>query len=801
MIKNYFKIAWRNLWRHKRMTFINVTGLGIGMAATVLIVIWVQNELSFDRAEPDSENIYRIKSAMAISANETWFWETSQYVLGEHAVKEIPEIGNITRLAPNSGTDNLNFRYGDKLISEQKSAYVDEQWFKMFHYDFIEGSRESFIKNPFSLILTESAAKIYFGNEDAVGKVLRLDTVDYQVQAVVKDNPANSSFQYNVLMPVAAQITDKNARNNLHRWGEYGYLTFLKLKPGANTAKISAKLNQILTLNRKGDYTKCKYSLVKIKDMHFETDVMGSAFIHGNHTLVNVFIVLAVLLLVTACINYVNLTTARASIRSKEVSVRKVVGAGRGHLFGQFMSESVVVSLMALVLCLLLVQLSLPWFRAFTDKQFTQPLTSLVIWVIIGTTLLVSFLLNGLYPAALLSSFQPLNVFRGRALLNFKDALLRKSLVVVQFTISVVLIIGTLVIYKQLNFVEKIDLGYNKSHIFEFELPRKVWGKQYGQENNILITIKNELKRQGSIADVTMSNGPIVNFQNSSSGSVDWPGRPKDFEPFVSPLEVDQNFAKMMNLKVVEGRWFNTDKSDERNMLLNETAVQMLHLRKPVVGQRFIQREDTGVIIGVVKDFHYKSLHDKIGAMIIAEEPGKQGSFYIKTQAGSTPAAIAAAKKVWDKYVPGEPFKFDFLDETYNNLYKSEQKSSILVTLFASIAIFVSALGLLGLAAFAAEQRVKEIGIRKVLGASVKHIVSLLSINFVKMVIVASLIAFPISWWAMNKWLQEFSYRINLSWLIFAGGAGIALLIALVTVSVQSVKAAVANPIKSLRNE
>jgi ABC-type antimicrobial peptide transport system permease subunit len=257
----------------------------------------------------------------------------------------------------------------------------------------------------------------------------------------------------------------------------------------------------------------------------------------------------------------------------------------------------------------------------------------------------------------------------------------------------------------------------------------------------------------------------------------------------------------MMNLKVVEGRWFNADKSDERNMLLNETAVQMLHLRKPVIGQRFIQREDTGIIIGVVKDFHYKSLHDKIGAMVIAEEPGKQGSFYIKTQAGSTPAAIAAAKKVWDKYVPGEPFKFDFLDETYNNLYKSEQQSSVLVTLFASIAIFVSALGLLGLAAFAAEQRVKEIGIRKVLGASVKHIVSLLSINFVKMVIVASLIAFPISWWAMNKWLQGFSYRINLSWLIFADGAGIALLIAFATVSVQSIKAAVANPIKNLRNE
>jgi len=800
MIKNYFKIAWRNLWHNRKMTFINVAGLGVGMAATVLIVIWVQNELSFDKAQPGSENIYRIKASLAISPNETWLWETSQYVLGVHAEKEIPGIDDLTRISPNNYND-LNFHYGDKLISEKKSAYVDERWFKMFHYDFVEGTPDAFEKNPFSLILTATAAKTYFGNEDAVGKVLRLDTVNYQVQAVVKDNPANSSFQYNVLLPVAAKFTNKHDKDNALEWGNYNYLTFLKLKPGTNTAKISAKLDQILVSNRKGDYTKSKYSLVKITDMHFENDVMHSAFIHGNRTIVNVFIVLAALLLVTACINYVNLTTARASIRSKEVSIRKVVGANRLHLFGQFMSESIVISIMALVLSILLVQISLPWFRSFTDKQFADPLTSPVIWAIIGSTLLVSFILNGLYPAALLSSFQPLNVFRGKALLNFKDAGLRKSLVVVQFTISVVLIIGTLVIYSQLNFIKKMDLGYNRSQVFTFSLPYKVWGKSYGKEGGVLTTVRNELKQQGAIADVAMANAEIVNFNSSSSGGFDWAGRPKDFNPTFAPLQVDQNFGKMMNLKVAEGRWFNGEKSDQHNVLLNETAIQLLHLSKPIIGQRFIHQGDTGVIIGVLRDFHYKSIHDKIGAMIIADEPGEASSYYVKTQAGNTQAAIAAAKKIWDKFSPDEPFKFDFLDDTYNSLYKAEQQSSVLVTLFASIAILVSALGLLGLAAFAAEQKVKEIGIRKVLGASMKHIVSLLSIDFVKMVMIASLIAFPISWWAMNKWLQGFAYRIDISWWIFAGGAGIALLIALITVSGQSIKAAIANPVKSLRSE
>ncbi len=800
MLKNYFKIAWRNLSRHKRMSIINVGGLSIGMAATILIVLWVQNELSFDRTQPDTGSIFRIKTKLAISPNENWLWEGSPYALGEHAAREVPEIEKLTRLQASTDFD-LSIHYKGSIIPEKKSAFVDEQWFNIFHYDFVEGSPEEFNKNPFSLILTQSAAKKYFGNREPMGEVLHIDSNDYQIQGIVKDNPANSSFQFNILIPVAASFKNADTKKNALNWGNFNYLTFIKLKPGADEKKVSAKLFSILHHQREKDDGKATFSLVNIKDMHFETDLMNSAFLHGNRTIVNVFITLAILLLVTACINYVNLTTARASIRSKEVSVRKIVGANRLQLFGQFMSESFLVSLMAILLSLTLVRLTIPWYRDFTDKNFADPVSSPLVWMIIGATLLISFVLNGLYPALLLSSFSPLNVFRGKSMLSFKDSGLRKSLVVVQFTISVVLIIGTLVIYRQLKYVENINLGYDKTYVLTVNIPWKAMGKNPWKDGRqILNSIKHEMKQQSAIKEVSLAQGQLVNFTNGSSGSFDWEGRPKNFDPEFAPFEADADFQHMMGIKIKEGRWFNTGQADAHNVLLNETAVKLINLKGGVIGRRFVHQGDTGVIIGVVKDFHYKSLHEKIGAMVIANG-GITGTIYLKTQPGNTQAAIAAAQKVMQKFAPNDPFEYHFLDDTYDNLYHSEQQSSVLIALFAGIAILVSALGLLGLAAFAAEQKVKEIGIRKVLGASMRNIVSLLSIDFLKMVIIASIIAFPIAWWAMNKWLQDFAYKISLSWWIFLLSAGIALLIAMITVSIQAIKAAIANPVNSLRSE
>jgi putative ABC transport system permease protein len=798
MIKNYFKIAWRNLWRHKRMTMINVAGLGTGMAATVLIVLWVQNELSFDKFQPDAQNIYRIKVRIPISKKEIWVWENSQYVLGDFASRQIPEILDVARLKANRG--DLNMHYGAGIITEKKAAYVDGHWFKIFHYDFVDGSEDAFLKNPFSLIITESAAKKYFGGQPAVGKVLHIDSNNYKVQAVVKDNPANSSFQYNLLIPVAAELANPEQKRQSLQWGNYNYLTFLKLRPGSNPVIVGNKLKSIVHQNKKGDKGDQKFELISLPDIHFENDLQSSSMIHGNRTVVDVFMVLGALLLITACINYVNLTTARASLRSKEVSVRKIVGANRRHLFGQFMSESLLVSFLALALALILVQAVMPWFRNFTGKELENSFASPAVPLILGTTLLVSFLLNGIYPAAVLSSFQPLNVFRGKSVLNFKDAALRRVLVVTQFTISVVLIVGTLVIYGQLQFIQKMDPGYNRSQVLSFQFP--YWTIPHFDFKNsdaFLNTVKQQLKEQSATSNVAIAGSGLVNFGNASSGNFDWAGRPKDFDPSFAPLDADADFQKLMHIKIKEGRWFNNEVSDKKNVLLNETAVQLTGLHEPVIGQRFVHQGDTGVIVGVVADFHYKSLHDKIGPMVISNRAGE--GFYIKTAPGNTAAAIAAAGKIWKQYFPNAPFVYSFLDETYNNLYKEEQQSSVLITLFAVIAIFISALGLVGLAAFAAEQKVKEIGIRKVLGASIQHIVRLLSADFVKMVCVACIIAIPLAYWAMNKWLQGFAYRITLSWWIFFGAALIALAIALITVSFQAIKAAIANPVDGLRSE
>jgi ABC-type antimicrobial peptide transport system permease subunit len=793
MTKNYFKTAWRSLWKHPKTTIINLIGLTIGITATVLISIWVKNEFSFDNYHPGKENIYRVKTNLRFSPVQTWVWETASYNLGEFAQKQLPQIQQVARLC----TDDLLLEYNGNRIKEKKCAYVDGQWFNMFHYDVIEGGINSFLRDPHSLILTVSTAKKYFGQRESIGKIIRIDTVNYTVQAIIKDNPANSSFQFGIIIPVAARLTTAQGKRDNASWGNYTYQTFFKLKPGSNIDTIANRLTQIQHSNQKK--TSAVFSFINLRDIHFENDLQSSWLPHGNRKMVNVFAILAVLLMVTACINYVNLTTARASIRSKEVSIRKIVGAGKPQLFGQFMSESFIVTGLSLIFAIVLIELAMPAFNSITDKNFAQPLGSLGTWQILAATLLLCTALNGIYPAVMLSSFKPMNVFRGKTVLSVNDVGLRKTLVVLQFAISVVLIIATMVIYQQMRYLHNIDLGYNKSHIFTFELPWKTLGFDEKKNTVTLAAIRNDLQQQSAIKQVTQASNDIVEMKGGMSGGFDWAGRDKKFDPPVCALSADINFNTLMQLKMKEGQWFT--KADQHNVVLNETAVKELGIRKPVIGQRFVNRDDSGVVIGVVKDFHYLSLHEKIGPLIIDSHPGYQGTFYIQTRTGNTQEALDAAKRVWQKYVAAEPFVFSFIDDKYNGMYQSDERLSTLITFFAGIAILVSALGLLGLAAFAAEQKVKEIGIRKVLGASIKSIVVLLSTDFVKMVLIASVLAFPVAWWAMDKWLQDFAYRIPISWWVFALAGTVALAIALITISIEAVKSAMANPVKSLRSE
>jgi ABC-type antimicrobial peptide transport system permease subunit len=802
MLKHYLKTAWRNLLRQPVNSLINVAGLSIGMAAAILIFLWVKNELTFDDYHSDGQQIFRVKNYLAIDKNDTWVWENSPYLLGEHAKEQIPEVLNVCRLGPmiyNAPYFNIKGQF----TKEAAAAYVDAEWFNVFKYEFIYGTKAAFNEHPFSLLLTESKAKKYFGNENPVGKIIRIDTLDYQVQGVLRDNAVNSSFQYDLFIPLAARQANLKNKSNDESWGNFNYLTFLKLTPAASPQLVAGKLKNIIAKQR--DKDNLKIGLTAIKDMRFENDLQNSVFQHTEIKVVYIFAVLGILLLLIACINYVNLTTARATLRAKEVSVKKIVGAGKKQLFAQFIIESALISVIALLLTICIAQLALPFFNRFTEKNFVLSFTSPGLWIIIGSTLFATIVLTSIYPAILLSSFKPLSIFRGLNLLQIKDSAVRKGLVVFQFTISIILIVGTIVIYRQLQFISQQNSAYNRSQLMSFSIPYKVVRKA-GMEKLPLLTssIKKELLSESNVADVSvMSQESIIDMQGFSSGdSNDWDGRAKDFMPAIAFFYVDTNFKKLVNLQMKEGRWYQPGNiSDQHNSILNETAVKAFNIRKPVIGQRFVRQGDTGVIVGVVKDFYYKSLHDKIGPVVISTADENNRTFLIKAASGKIGETVASAEKVWKQFFPNEPFEYSFLNDEFEKIYRADRKSASLIWIFSGIAIFISCLGLFGLAAFTAERRNKEIGIRKILGAGLVHIVSLLSREFILMVLFAMIVAFPVAWLLMNKWLENFAYKINIGWWIFLLAGIIALLIALVTVSFQAIKAAVANPVNSLRTE
>ena len=802
MLKHYFKIAWQSLLHQRLNSVINISGLSIGMAASLLIFLWVSNELSFDKFHKDSATIYRLKNYLAIDKKDTWVWENSPYLLGDELQKKLPEVLAVTRIKPISW-ENVHFNIKGEFVAEGNCAYVDSTWFSVFRYDFIYGGAGDFNSHPLSIVFTESKAKKYFGNENPLGKTIRIDTLDYVIRGVVKDIPPNSSLQFDVLFPIAARRNSPASIKDDESWSNFNYLTFVKLNPSASIKELPAKITKILSDNKKSD--NIKTGLIALADIHFENDLQSSVIEHGNRNVVLVFSILGVLLLVIACINYVNLATARASLRAKEVSIKKINGAGRGQLFMQFVVESVMVSIISLLFTILIVKLALPSFNQFTGKNFLFSFSDKLLWMIIGCTLLASVILTSIYPAILLSSFKPIAIFRGFNALKIKDSSLRKTLVVVQFTIATVLIIGTIVIYRQLKFINEQNTAYDKSQVLSFSISYKLLSKyKKNGSTQLLNSIKQELLGRSAVSEVaTMNQGSVIDMQGfSSGGSNDWDGRDKDFMPAIGFFYTDTSFKKILNLEMIQGRWYEPgNTADEHNSVLNETAVREFNIRKPVIGQRFVSQGDTGVIIGVVKDFYYKSFHEKIGPVVIKNVNDGNSTFLIKSAPGKTIEVQKAAKDVWNKFFASDPFVYKFLDEEFEKLYRADHKTAVLVWLFSGIAIFLSCLGLFALAAFTAERRTKEIGVRKVLGASVAGIVSLLSKEFIMLVIISLIIATPVAWWALTKWLQDFAYRIDISFIFFIAAGIITLIIALATVSVHAIKAAISNPIKSLRTE
>ena len=792
MFKNYLKIAWRNLVRQRFNSLINLVGLSVGMAAAVFIFLWVKNELTFDNYHPDAKQVYLVKNSQL---------EVVPFLLGEAAKTQLPEVLEMTQLRTMK-YENPYFNIKGQFTKEKNCAYVDPAWFRIFKYEFIYGDTTSFNNHPFSLLLTASKAKQYFGNEDPIGRIIKIDTLNYEVRAVVKDNPVNSSFQFDVLVPLAARLANPKTKKGDEYWGNFYYQTFLKLTPSAKPSTVAAKLAGILRKNMDG--YKPDIGLEALPDIRFDTGLEYSLLEHSDKKVVYLFAVLGILLLLIACINYVNLTTARATLRAKEVSIKKIVGAEKKQLFTQFLAESALISVLALAITLCIISLVLPVFNQFTEKHFLLEFDNRGLWMILGGTLFTTILLTGIYPAILLTSFKPLAVFRGLNVLQIKDTVLRKGLVILQFSISIVLITGTIVIYRQMQFINKQNAAYNRSQLFSFSIPFKLL-RNYNIEKRASITasLKKELMAETSISDASLTDmESVVNVENSSSGSNDWDGRGKDFRPMIVFMHADSSFKKIINLQMKDGRWYQPgNMADGHNNILNETAVKEFNIHIPVIGQRFVAQGDTGVIIGVVKDFYYKSMHEKIGPVVIKTDDGWNGTYLVKTAPGKILEAQKVSEKIWKHFFPYEPFSYSFVSEEFDKLYRADKKIATLIWIFSMIAIFISCLGLFGLAAFTAEKRNKEIGIRKVLGASVANIVSLLSAEFVYMLLFSMVIAFPLAWLAMNKWLENFAYRITIGWWIFLTAAIIALLVALLTVSFQAIKAALANPVKSLRTE
>lgn len=796
MARKYFTTAFRNIKRDRVFSLINIVGLSAGMTAAILIFLWVQNEITYDAYHPDANRIYRITSHITKANMVTMI---TPHPLVEATRAGVPEVEDITSLQP---AYNTVFRINEELFAEKNSAYVDSSWFRIFQYDFVRGNPADFFRHPYSLILTESKAKKYFGGKDPIGLIIRKDSIDFRVVAIMRDNPSNSSFQLDVLMPMDALLSNPERVRQSLQWGNYNYITFLKLRPTADPTKVAGLVTGIMHKNKAGD-DKIFFSLTPLKAMHLEGIFSNNVIAQGSLSTVYIFSVLGVFLLLIACINYVNATTARASMRAKEVSIRKIVGAGKGSLFTQFVVESLLISIVSLIVTLFLIHLAMPLFRQLTDVNFREPFTAPETWKILGLTLLAATLLNGVYPALLLSSFRPLSVLKGAILLPFKDVYLRKVLVVIQFTFSIILIAGTIVIQLQLGYIQHTNPGYDRSQILYFNLPYTLFkDKTEEAQSALTASIKAELLSRTSIEGASAASESIVQVGSASSGEADWDGHDTTFTPVIYQLSADEDYNKLLQLQMQQGRWFDAQQpTDRHNFILNETAIGELNIRKPVLGQRFIFHQDTGRIIGVVKDFHFASLHEKINPLVIFNNDRSRSTFFIKTRPDKAAAALAAARSLWQGYVHDKPFEYTFLDEEFDGLYKTDAKMSTLILAFSLIAIVISCLGLLGLAAFTAQQRVREIGIRKVLGATIANIMLLLSRDFIRLVLLSVLIATPIAWYVLHRWLEDFVYHIPLNPWIFAGAGALATLIALVTISAQSIRAAISNPVHSLRSQ
>jgi predicted permease len=790
MWQNYLKIAWRNLVRNKTFSTINVLGLALGMASSLLIGLWIADELSIGKQYPNADQLYRVMSH-EIADGRIATSEDTPGLLADELKKKFPEV---VYAAGFSWIEQHVLAVGDNR-TRQIGHYAGRDWFSMYGVPLLVGTPASALSSPDGIAISRKLAGIYFGTpQRALGKTIRFDNwADYRVTAVFEDLPTNTSWRYNFLLPWEVFLKREPW---LSDWSNSGPGTRLQLRPDADPKKLNVRLRTFLKSYNKDIDEGFDVQLF----LQPETEAyLYSRFENGQRAggrigYVRLFVIVAVFLLVIAGINFTNLATARSVKRAREVGVRKVVGAGRSSLIGQFMGEALLLTALALLVALGLVSLLLPFFNRLTEKQLSLPLERPAGWAILGGLLVLMSGLAGSYPALFLSSLRPVRVLKGTLRFGAGAQLFRRGLVVFQFALSILMIVGTLVIYRQLQYVQTKNLGYDRQNLIEISSNNSVLGSKYG-------TLKEELLRMPGIAAVTYSQTSAIENTNTMDG-VNWTGKDPTVDVQFNITSVGYDFTKTMGIRLVQGRDFSPAfGTDSTNYLVNQAAAERMGLRDPV-GQPLTVWKKPGTIVGLLEDFHFNSLHVPIRPLIVRlRSKDHYGRIVVRTQPGQTQQALASLEALCRKLDPATPFACEFVDAEYEHLYKSETIAGTLATGFAILAIFIACLGLFGLAAFSAEQRTKEIGVRKVLGASVGSIVTLLSKDFLKLVLVAIVVASPVAWWALREWLQNFAYKTDINWWVFALAGGVAVLIALLTIGFQSVKAALMDPAKSLRNE
>ena len=797
MFKNYVKTALRNLKKNKSYSLINIAGLAIGMAVSFLILLFVVNELTYDRFHEKSQNIYRLAGRLETEGRILDI-PSMPGPLGPALVNQFPEVIHAVRL---QGCGNRIVAYEDKLFEESEIYCVDVGLFDIFSIDVIKGNPESFLQAPFNLIMTEEIADKYFGEEDPIGKMVRFDSKDvYTVTGVVKKMPENSHFKFDML--ISFSTLEKIGRNP-NQWMNFNYYTYIELQEHFPVIGLSKKYYEFLWANIPDQIKqlgiKLDLILQPLASIHLHSHLMEELQPPGNLAYIRIFTTIALFILLIACINFMNLATAQSAHRAKEVGMRKVLGAHRRKLISQFLGESLLLSMISLIFAVFLIILLLPLFNQLINKELVyHPLQNWQLSIgLVGITSLVG-MISGAYPAFFLSSFVPLEVLKARFKAGKSHRFFRNGLVSLQYTISIVLICSTIVIFFQLNFIKHRSLGFNQEQVAVLPL-----GGQAAQKYGVF---KTEILGLPGVKNAACSS--LVPASGSDETYFTFEGFSEENRQVLPFMEIDEDYLETMGMTLSLGRNFSKNfPSDNRALILNETLAQQLGWENPigktvkmtdVVDRKFVEIPYT--VIGVVKDFHFESLHQKIRGHIM-KMLGKPNKISVKLNPENLPEILSRMQAIWQEIEPGRPFQYTFMDDTFDRLYRTEERLGQIFIAFTLIAIFVACLGLFGLASFATEQRTKEIGIRKVLGASVSHVVTLLSRDFTKWVVLANIAAWPIAYFAMSKWLQGFAYRIQLDFWIFLLSGFIALVIALLTVSSRTVKVAVSNPVDSLRYE